>query len=140
MDILKIPYYTPMTLISHFCPTAYNSPLYNWLVWGRIAENPIITPSMRTQVVTPSGKNRYLDSVTVMKNAVMNSAITIAVGAEATYTIAEAATFTNTDDNVATATLTDGLLTVLGVVAGSTTITLKDSNNDTVAVISVTVA
>ena len=95
---------------------------------------------MRTQVVTPSGRNRYLDSVTVMKNAVMNSAITIAVGAEATYTIAEAATFTNTDDNVATATLTDGLLTVLGVVAGSTTITLKDSNNDTVAVIDVTVA
>lgn len=140
MDILQFPYTTPMTLISNFCPTAYNSPLYNWLVWGKIPENPIITPTMREQVVIPSSKSRYLNSVTVVKKAVVNSTITLEVGAEATYTFTEAETLTNTSDNVATATLADGTLTILGVVAGSTTITLKDSNQDTVATIVVTVS
>ena len=95
---------------------------------------------MREQVVIPSSKSRYLNSVTVVKKAVVNSTITLEVGAEATYTFTEAETLTNTSDNVATATLADGTLTILGVVAGSTTITLKDSNQDTVATIVVTVS
>jgi uncharacterized membrane protein len=95
---------------------------------------------MREQVIMPSAKNRYLNSVTIVKKTVVNSTITIEVGAEATYTFAEAKTLTNTSDNIATATLADGVLTILGVVAGSTTITLKDSNSDTVATIEVTVA
>lgn len=140
MDILRIPYITPLSYMSNFCTAMPNNSLYNWLIWGRIAENPVVTPTMREQVIMPSAKNRYLNSVTIVKNAVVNSTITIEVGAEATYTFAEAKTLTNTSDNIATATLADGVLTILGVVAGSTTITLKDSNNDTVATIEVTVA
>lgn len=140
MDILKIPYTTPSILVDSFCSTIKNTPIYNWLMWGRIAENPVITPSMQTQEVMPSAKNRYLNSVKVLKNAVIESTVTLEVGAEASYTFAAAKSLTLTDETVATVTLEDGVVNILGVVAGSTVITVKDSNNDTIATINVTIA
>lgn len=40
-------------------------PMIGWLLNGKIAENVVVTPSSSTQVITASGPNRYLNSVTV---------------------------------------------------------------------------
>jgi hypothetical protein len=39
--------------------------LIDWLVFGKIGENPVVTPTSSTQVITPTAVNRYLESVTV---------------------------------------------------------------------------
>jgi hypothetical protein len=41
------------------------NPLTVWLTFGKLPENPVITPNTTTQVITPSAINRYLESVTV---------------------------------------------------------------------------
>jgi hypothetical protein len=40
-------------------------PLMNWLAFGALPENPVVTPNTTTQVVIPSAENRFLQSVTV---------------------------------------------------------------------------
>lgn len=52
--------------------TSSASPLATWLAFGKIAENPVVTPTTSVQVIRPSGANRYLQSVTV--NAVTTTA------------------------------------------------------------------
>lgn len=47
------------------------SPAISWIAFGKIAENPVITPNSTVQVVVPSAANRYLESVTV--SAVANT-------------------------------------------------------------------
>jgi hypothetical protein len=41
------------------------SPLFSYFAFGKIAENPVVTPNTTTQVVHPSAENRFLQSVTV---------------------------------------------------------------------------
>jgi hypothetical protein len=41
------------------------NPLIGWLAFGKLPENPIVTPNTTTQVIVPSGENRFLQSVTV---------------------------------------------------------------------------
>jgi hypothetical protein len=41
------------------------SPLGNWLTFGKLPENPVVTPTTSVQVIKPSAVNRYLESVTV---------------------------------------------------------------------------
>lgn len=62
-NVIQYRFLTPFNYASMFIQ--YNSPLVAWLVFGKIAENPVITPSTSIQVVRPSGANRYLESVTV---------------------------------------------------------------------------
>lgn len=62
-NVIQYRFLTPFNYASMFIQ--YNSPLATWLVFGKIAENPVITPSTNVQVVRPSGANRYLESVTV---------------------------------------------------------------------------
>lgn len=41
------------------------SPITRWLAFGKLPENPIITPTNSVQVVTASAENKFLQSVTV---------------------------------------------------------------------------
>ena len=41
------------------------NPITKWLAFGKLPENPIITPNSSTQVVTASAENKFLQSVTV---------------------------------------------------------------------------
>jgi hypothetical protein len=41
------------------------NPLSRWFAFGKIPENPVVTPSSSVQVIRPSAQNRYLESVTV---------------------------------------------------------------------------
>lgn len=71
MNILQYPFITPYTNVVYniTCGSephhAIHSPLMQWLLNGKIAENPTITPSTEVQVVRPSSKNRFIESVTV---------------------------------------------------------------------------
>jgi hypothetical protein len=40
-------------------------PLVRWFAFGKLPENPVITPTTSTQVVRPSAENRFLETVTV---------------------------------------------------------------------------
>lgn len=67
MDILQYPFITPYSYVSMY--TKRLSPLGNWLAFGKLPENPIVTLSTSVQVIRPSGANRYLESVTVEATA-----------------------------------------------------------------------
>lgn len=41
------------------------SPLAVWFAFGKLPENPVVTPSTTTQVIIPSAENKFLQSVTV---------------------------------------------------------------------------
>jgi hypothetical protein len=41
------------------------NPVFAMLTFGKLPENPVVTPSASVQVITPSAPNRYLQSVTV---------------------------------------------------------------------------
>ena len=62
-NVIQYRFLTPYNYATMFWNCG--SPLENWLVFGKIAENPVITPSTSIQVVRPSGANRYLESVKV---------------------------------------------------------------------------
>lgn len=53
----------PYDYVAMFVTSA--TPLATWLAFGKIAENPVVTPTTSVQVIRPSGANRYLQSVTV---------------------------------------------------------------------------
>jgi hypothetical protein len=40
-------------------------PLTRWFAFGKLPENPVVTPTSSTQVVIPSAENKFLESVTV---------------------------------------------------------------------------
>lgn len=50
-------------MLSPACSQA--CPVLNWLAFGQLPENPVVTPSSSVQVVYPSAKNKFLQSVTV---------------------------------------------------------------------------
>jgi hypothetical protein len=39
--------------------------IFYWFAFGKLPENPVITPSTTTQVIYPSANNKFLQSVTV---------------------------------------------------------------------------
>lgn len=62
-DIIQYRFITPYNYVSMFLGSV--SPLTAWLTFGKLAENPVVTPTSSVQVVRPSGANRYLETVTV---------------------------------------------------------------------------
>lgn len=64
MDVLQFPFITPYTYAASFT-SRHASPIQQWLIFGKLPENPVITPSTSVQIVRPSSVNRYLESVTV---------------------------------------------------------------------------
>lgn len=68
VQVGQFPNFSPLSLVEYMVMpglNACNNPVFNWLTFGRIPENPVITPNGNTQVVYPSAKNRYIQSVTV---------------------------------------------------------------------------
>jgi hypothetical protein len=39
--------------------------LVKWFAFGKLPENPVVTPNTTTQVIRPSANNRFLETVTV---------------------------------------------------------------------------
>jgi hypothetical protein len=40
-------------------------PLTRWFAFGKLPENPVVTPNATTQVIRPSANNKFLETVTV---------------------------------------------------------------------------
>jgi hypothetical protein len=57
------PFLLTKLTTSWLCPNPCQ--IMNYLTFGQIAENPVITPSSSVQVVRASAPNRFLNSVTV---------------------------------------------------------------------------
>lgn len=41
------------------------NPIARWFAFGKLPENPVVTPNSSTQVITASAENKFLQSVTV---------------------------------------------------------------------------
>lgn len=140
IDVLNVRSFTSEDYALSFCTEVRDNVVQNWLLFGQLPENPVATPTAEIIHITPSAKNRYLQSVTMLAVPALVSAATIAVGATATYTLNQAKYVEVSDTTVATVTLTDEVLSITGVAAGSTIITIKNANKDTIATITITVS
>ena len=108
-----------------------SSPVYCWLLTGKIPESPIITPTNVTQVITPSGANRALQTVTVKGKFPATYQVTVEVGETASVGLDGAAT--------ATATVANNIITVTGVAAGITTVRIYNAAGTLIGVVITTV-
>lgn len=52
------------------------NPITMWLTFGKLPENPVVNPNATTQVIIPSGKNKFLESVTVNPIATTDLSVT----------------------------------------------------------------
>ena len=83
-------------------------------------------------------KTTYWDVTPVRKP--ISATVTLAVAAIATFTIPNAVTVVSSNPAFATATITSGIITITGVAAGTTTVSVLDGGGNLVASIIVTVA
>lgn len=116
------------------------NPVYNWMLFGKIGENPVVSPAYYTQVTTPSGKNRVLTEVTTLPIQPSTQAVTLAVNATSTYTTPGLTSATSSNTSVATVSVANSTATITGVAAGTSTVTLEDSIGKTISNITVTVS
>ena len=145
ISILQYPFVTPY--YNAVYTTRYNachsdviySPLFQWLLNGKINENPVVQPTNVEQIIRPSGVNRNLETVTVRANNPKVYIRTLAVDGVSNIVIVGAATVTSDADTIATATLAGNNITVTGVAAGSTVVRVYDNTNALIGLIVVTV-
>lgn len=45
--------------------SAVTNPVFAWMTFGKIPENPVVTPTNAVQIISPSANNRFLQTVTV---------------------------------------------------------------------------
>ena len=65
ISVVQFPFFNAYSNVLYNIRGCSFSPAIMWLLIGKIAENPVVTPSASVQVVTPSANNRYLESVKV---------------------------------------------------------------------------
>jgi hypothetical protein len=106
---------------------------------GCLGENPVVTPSNSVQVVTPSARNRFLNSVTVKAQNPAYYTSTIAGTGTDTVVISGASKVVSSDTAVATTTLTGETVSITGVAAGTTVISVFDVAGALIATIYTTV-
>lgn len=70
----------------------------------------------------------------------LSSTVALAVGAVATFTIQNAVSVTSSNPAFASATITSGIVTITGVAAGTSTVSVVDGGGNLLASIVVTVA
>ena len=63
-NVLNYKGFNSFSFAASICNRCQTS-LSNWFLYGKLPENPVVTPSTSVQVITPSNINRYLQSVTV---------------------------------------------------------------------------
>lgn len=65
ISVIQYPFFNAYSNTIYHIGGCSFSPIVEWLLHGKIAENPVVTPSTSVQIVTPSANNRYLQSVKV---------------------------------------------------------------------------
>jgi uncharacterized protein YjdB len=111
----------------------------NYLLNYKLPQTVTVVPAFSTQTRAAQGKNRFIQSVLVTPISPSIINVSLAVGAEMTFTSPYTKAGTSADVAIATVAVVGTTATITGVAAGTTTITLTDGKN-TVSTITVTVA
>lgn len=138
VSILQYPFITPYTFAISFIEN--NSILNEWLLNGRIAENPIVEPTNNDVVVQPSAKNRYLETVTVSNRFPRVYTVSVTVDGTVNVSVPGATVADSDDSTLVTATASNYVVNVTGVAAGTTVVRAYNSNDVLVGLIVVTVS
>lgn len=139
-SILEYPFMTPYSVCIGYIDSMSEIPLImKRMLNGKIAENPVVTPSSDAQIVEPSGVNRYLQSVVVSGVVPVTKIISISGTNSYTTAVAQANSVVSETTSIATATITNSVITITGVAAGTTTVRCYDSTENLVGLIVVTV-
>lgn len=64
--VLQYPYLDAFGLTEAFTSRNSDNAITQYLTFGKVAERPIVSPSIFPQVITPSAKNKFLYDVTVL--------------------------------------------------------------------------
>lgn len=116
------------------------SPVYNFLLFGTLPIDEYVSPSYTDQTITSGMKNRYLKSVYVKRIPKITMNVNLAASATVTFNIDGVNKAVSSNPSFATATVSDNTVTITGVAAGTTVVTVTDINSDVIATITVTVA
>ena len=116
----------------HEKSTLNSSPVYRWLLAGKIPESPIVTPTNVTQVIA-------LQTVTVKGKFPATYQVIVEVGQTASVGLDGAATATPETVATATATVANNIVTITGVAAGITTVRVYNAAGTLIGVIITTV-
>jgi hypothetical protein len=141
--VLQYPNFTAYDYAARFANRDGNvtsNPVFNWLIFGKLPQSVVADPSYADQYFRPDGQNRYIGEFTVRAIPPTSWTVGLAVGGVMTVTNPLAFSVVSSDEAVATVTVLNGVVTITGVAAGTTTITVKDNANDVIYNIVVTVA
>jgi uncharacterized protein YjdB len=141
--VLQYPNFTAYDYAARFANRdgfVTSNPVFNWLIFGKLPESQTVEPAYFDEYFRANGQNRYISEFTVKAIPVNNLTADIAVGGTITITNPVIVSVTSSDEAVATASVVNGVVTITGVAAGTTTVTVKDRANDNMYVITVTVA
>lgn len=114
------------------------NPVYNWLLYGKLPEDVVVTSSNVTQFITPSARNRYIASVTILPATPIVSTVNVTGTGVVTRTAPSGAVTVVVDNTtVATATLANGIITITGVAAGTTVARVYNTNGTLIELITI---
>jgi hypothetical protein len=142
-SILQYPFITGSSFTINNCARSNvitSSPVYNWILFGKLAESGYAVPAYRAVVTTASGKNRYLSDVVTAAIPASSMTAELAVNGIITFTVPNSANVVSSDTAVATATILNGTTTITGAAAGTATVTISDDQGTTISTIVITVA
>jgi hypothetical protein len=141
-DILQYPTYKTFTceVDNRQVASVPQNIVTSWMLYGKLPQTVFFNPTYRDYTVIADGANRYLSSVTV--SAIPTTKMTVSLAAGATLTIgnAQAVNGVSIDEGIATVSIASKTITITGVAAGTTSVTVSDTNNDLIYTIDVTVA
>jgi hypothetical protein len=140
-SVLQYPFITGSVFTANCLSSGVTStPVYNWILFGKLPENGFAVPGYAPVVTSATGKNRYLSDVVTAAIPPSTMTVDLAVGGTMIVSISGSVNATSSDSAVATATIATNTVTITGVAAGTTTVVISDRFNNTVSTITVTVA
>jgi hypothetical protein len=142
-SILQYPFITGSSFTVNNCACSNvitTSPVYNWILFGKVAESGYAVPAYRPVVTSASSKNRYLTDVVTAAIPASSMTAELAVNGIITFTVPQSVNVVSSDTAVATATILNGTTTITGVAAGTATVTISDDQGAVVSTIVITVA
>ena len=141
--VLQFPTFTQYEQTVSICDRSgyiSRSPIFAWMMYGKLPETTTVVPSRVDQSIIPSAKNRYLEEVIVKGIAEVTQDVTLAVGATLTITSIGVGSVTSSNTSITTGIYADNLITITAVAAGSAVIKVFDTANDLMYTINVTVS
>lgn len=141
--VLQFPTFTEFQNAIQICDrdgAISRSQIFYWLNFGKLKESPTVAPTYVDQSVQPSAKNKILNEVFV--SAIPQNTYSVTLATSATLVINNEAAYSATSNNAAFATVAvaSGVVTITAVAAGTAVVTIKDIDNNTIAVVNVTVS